>query len=74
MTIFGQPFFIICSRWVRVMLKSFYERGIVYSSNGSSTANSVKLILGVCLVLNVRQKITANPNILGVASIYQTLR
>jgi hypothetical protein len=30
MIIFGQPFFIIYSRWVRVKLKGFYERGIVY--------------------------------------------
>ncbi len=47
MTIFGQPFFIVCSRWLRVMLKGFYEQGIVYSPNGSRTANSVKLIFGL---------------------------
>ena len=46
MTILGQPFFIKYSRWLRVMLKRFYERRIVYKSNGTRTANSVKGFLG----------------------------
>jgi hypothetical protein len=44
MTIFGQPFFIVYSRWVRVMLKGFYEREVAYSVNLSKSANSGKLI------------------------------
>jgi len=45
--IFGQLFFIVYSRWVRVMLKVFYEPGMVYSPNGTRTTNLVKRILGV---------------------------
>jgi hypothetical protein len=52
MIIFGQPFFIVYSRWVRVILKGFYERGIVDSPNDSRTANSVKQILGLIKIPN----------------------
>ena len=47
MIIFGQPFFIGYSRWARVRLKSFWERGKISKSNDTNSANSVKRILRV---------------------------
>ena len=66
------PFFIAGSRWVRVTLKGFYERGAVYSPNGSRAANSVKLIFGTGFLASRKDNIQAkgrkgNHNLLGVA-------
>jgi hypothetical protein len=56
LTIFGERFFIIYSRWVRVRLKGIYERGEVYKPNGIKTANSAKRIFGLNPGLKCRRK------------------
>ena len=68
MTIFGKPFFIIYSRWVRVRLKGFYEREEIYKPNGIRTANSVKRIFMLNSGAKFQQEIKGAPNLLGVRS------
>jgi len=53
-SIFWKLFFITFSRRLEVSLLLFGERGVVYNSNGSRAANSVKQISGLskCQIYN----------------------